>query len=353
MATRQQKAFCVLEFAKSESIIRVQREFRRRYGANPPSDNNIRRWYRQFCDTGCLCKGKSPGRPRVSDENTERIRETFACSPRKSLRRASRELQMPHQTIWKVVRRRLLMKAYKIHMLQALQPNDKIARMNFCNFFQESIDNNESFSSRLIFSDEATFHISGKVNRHNVRIWGTQHPHEIHEQVRDSPKVNVFCAISQHKVYGPFFFDGLTVNGDRYLEMLQTWLFPKFEEQGNFDNLIFQQDGAPPHWSLQVREFLNDFFPHRWIGRSSADDLVLHPWPPRSPDMTPCDFFLWGYIKDTVFVPPLANNLVELKARIEAAVASVTPDMLSRVWDELCYRVDVIKVCGGGHIEHL
>ena len=48
----------------------------------------------------------------------------------------------------------------------------------------------------LVFSDEATFHFSGKVNRHSVRIWGTHHPHEAVEHQRDSPKVNVFCVVS-------------------------------------------------------------------------------------------------------------------------------------------------------------
>jgi hypothetical protein len=63
----------------------------------------------------------------------------------------------------------------------------------------------DSFLPRLIFSDEATFHIRGKVNCHNVRIWGTQTPRKTVEHERDSPKVNVFCATSQTKAYGPYF----------------------------------------------------------------------------------------------------------------------------------------------------
>ena len=61
MATREQKAFCVLQFAKTESVIRVQHAFRIKFHCNSPSDNSIRRWYHQFEDTGCLCKGKSSG----------------------------------------------------------------------------------------------------------------------------------------------------------------------------------------------------------------------------------------------------------------------------------------------------
>jgi hypothetical protein len=51
----------------------VQREFRARFKKDEPYKNNISRRYRQFVETGCLCKGKRPGRPRVSDENLERV----------------------------------------------------------------------------------------------------------------------------------------------------------------------------------------------------------------------------------------------------------------------------------------
>ena len=91
----------------------------------------------------------------------------------------------------------------------------------------------------------------------------------------------------------------------------------------------------------------------RWIGRTGTTDLALHCRPPRSPDMTPCDFFLWGYVKERVYVPPLPADLVELTNRITAAVKSMTEDTLRRIWDEFSYRVDVVRAAGGGHIEHL
>ena len=51
-----------------------------------------------------------------------------------------------------------------------------------------------------MFNDEATFHQSGKINRHNVRLWDTENPYEIVEHVRYSP--NVFVLLSSVKVYG-------------------------------------------------------------------------------------------------------------------------------------------------------
>ena len=72
-----------------------------------------------------------------------------------------------------------------------------------------------------------------------------------------------------------------------------------------------------------------------------------------SPDLNPCDFFLWGYIKERVFVPPLPVSLNELKKRITTAVASVDEDMLRSVWTELDYRIDICRVTKGSHIEYL
>jgi len=87
-------------------------------------------------------------------------------------------------------------------------------------------------------------------------------------------------------------------------------------------------------------------------GTQRLGTTLLAP-PPRSPDMTPCDFFLWGYVKERVYVPPLPADLDELTNRITAAVKSVTEDTLRHVWDEFSYRVDVVRAAGGGHIEHL
>ena len=99
MASQQEKAFCVLCFEVSRSVIAVQCEFRAQFRKDAPCRNNITRWYRQFVETGCLCKGRSPGRPRVSDDNIEGVREVFLQSPRKSVARASRELNMPKMTV--------------------------------------------------------------------------------------------------------------------------------------------------------------------------------------------------------------------------------------------------------------
>jgi len=112
--------FCVREFIKTESATAVQRAFRLHFNMQPPTRKSICRWNHQFEQIGCLCKGKSSGRPRVSEENVRGIQESFERSPRKSTRRASRELGIPQPTVWRMLRRRLLFKPYCLQLVQAL-----------------------------------------------------------------------------------------------------------------------------------------------------------------------------------------------------------------------------------------
>jgi len=135
MSTGQQKAFCVLWFSKCESVVTVQCDLRRCYGIDAPTAQNIHRWYTQFSDIGCLSKGKTKGRPRVSENNVERIRESFQRSPYKSTNHASGELKIPQTTVWRVLRRCLIMKPYRLQLLQALKPNDKLKWLDLTIFW--------------------------------------------------------------------------------------------------------------------------------------------------------------------------------------------------------------------------
>ncbi|GBM99746.1 hypothetical protein AVEN_102671-1 [Araneus ventricosus] len=90
------------------------------------------------------------------------------------------------------------------------------------------------------------------------------------------------------------------------------------------------------------------------FAKTSSVSVVHRHFHARAPDLTPCDFFLWGFVKDKVFVLPLPHNLQELKQRITNVLNALTGDLLSRVWEEVDYRmVDICRVTGGAHVEHL
>jgi hypothetical protein len=70
--------------------------------------------------------------------------------------------------------------------------------------------------------------------------------------------------------------------------MLQQFLIPQLDEDDQEGRIHFQQDGAPPHYIEELREYLSTRFLGLWIGRAAPIT-----WSPRSPDLTPLDFFLW------------------------------------------------------------
>ena len=80
------------------------------------------------------------------------------------------------------------------------------ARVAFATKLLDEIATDDQYLKKICFSDEATFHLYGAVNRHNVRIWGTENPRKYVEKELNSPKVNVWWGISIDKVIGPYFF---------------------------------------------------------------------------------------------------------------------------------------------------
>ena len=93
--TSQQRSWCVLEFHKTNGVVTVQRAFKLIFNVDPPTNKCILKWHRNFIVRGCICdqrKGHS-GRPSLSEQVVDRVREFFLRSTRKSTRRASRELK--------------------------------------------------------------------------------------------------------------------------------------------------------------------------------------------------------------------------------------------------------------------
>lgn len=153
--------------------------------------------------------------------------------------------------------------------------------------------------------------------------------------------------INEH-VVGPYFFER-NVNADTYLDMLQNFVLPELERLG-YDvwNVWFMQDGAPAHSTIRVREFLDQHF-HAWIGRGVNAPIR---WPPRSPDLNPLDFFVWGYLKNIVYLNR-AQDINELRNKIEEALDTITVDMLGNTHAELRRRLLHCINVGGCHFEHL
>ena len=345
--TDQAKAECVLWMHECQSPTQVIRKYRNKYSKNSrkkiPSRSTIRLWYRNFLETGHVMSQTKKGRKAVDPNIVERLQRIFREQPRTSIRVASQQVPVSVGTVHRIVRKQLKFYPYKIQMVHALKQADYQKRQQFALTLLARIEEDPEYLNTVFFSDEATFHISGRVHRHNVRIWGEENPHVSQEHERDSPKVNVWAGMFRDQIIGPFFFEEETIRQENFLDMLINFACPQLRPRRR--NMIFQLDGAPAHWGLRVRNFLNTNFPERWIGRDGPT-----PWPPRSPDLTPLDFFLWGFVKTRLFRTPV-HDIPGLRDRITEVFTEVTQDMLINTWREMESRLQMLRLNGGSHVE--
>ena len=115
----------------------------------------------------------------------------FHCSPRKLICVASNELAINRSTVHKVLYKQLHLHAYKLQIVQALKLDDHPCQAAFAEDILQHIDDDNDYLNNVVFSNKATFHVSGKVNKHNIQIYGSENPCKVVEKERDSPKINV------------------------------------------------------------------------------------------------------------------------------------------------------------------
>lgn len=146
----------------------------------------------------------------------------------------------------------------------------------------------------VFMSDEAHFHLDGYVNVQNCRYWAPENPRELHQRPLHNLKITVWCCISKMGIVRPHFFEkegtAVTVISACYINMLNIFLCPELERrQVNMREIWFQQDGATAHTVRASMKVIRQMFPVSVISR--YDEIY---WPPRSPDLSICDFFFVG-----------------------------------------------------------
>jgi hypothetical protein len=171
-----------------------------------------------------------------------------------------------------------------------------------------------------------------------------------------SKKVTVWAAVRKgQKPIGPFFFEDeneatVTVNSETYMDVTLKpfWRILGKRRAIERDTEWFQQDGATPHTSRNSLAWLQQHFPGRHV--SSKTTI---PWAPHSPDLSPLDYMLWGYLKSKVYVNK-PDTIQSLKAAIKKEMQRVSVAMIDRTIEDLQHtRLPSIIQRSGRHFEHL
>ncbi|GFT99190.1 putative transposable element [Trichonephila clavipes] len=166
-----------------------------------------------------------------------------------------------------------------------IHQNDHQARRRFVEWAHNEIAVVPDFYKRILFSDEAHFWLNGYVNEQNCHIWSEANP--------------------QVAINTNFFIPELNNH-----DVQELW---------------FQQDGATCHTARATIDVLKDTFGDRLISRFGPVN-----WPPRSCDLTPLDYFLWGYVNSLVYADK-PQTLDHLEDNIRRVIADIRPQMLEKV----------------------
>lgn len=239
-------------------------------------------------------------------------------------------------------------KPYKIHITQTLHLGDNARRIELCQWLLQKI-RDQDFLSKIIWTDESKFTNCGIFNRHNEHFWAIENPREfraVRPQVRFG--VNVWIGLVGDTLLGPYIFeDNLTAQ--HYAEFLRTTLLDYLENipLARLRDLWWQQDGAPPHNAREVTNILNEMFPNKWLGTNGPVR-----WAARSPDISPLDYFLWGYLKNEIYKTPV-QNAEGLRNKIITACRQINRRSIVRAIQRLPRRLQLCIGQNGAQFEHL
>ncbi|GFW92080.1 DDE_3 domain-containing protein [Trichonephila clavipes] len=233
----------------------------------------------------------------------------------------------------------------------AIHQNDHQAGRRFVEWAQNDIAVVPDFHKGILFSDEAHFWLNGYVNKQNCCIWSEANPQGYVETPLHPEKLTAWYALWAGGIIGPYFYKNdeghnVTVNGDRYRAMITNFFIPELNNH-DVQELWFQQDGATCHTARATIDLLKDTFGDRLISRFGPVN-----WPPRSCDLTPLDYFLWGYVKSLVYADK-PQTLDHLEDNIRRVIADIRPQMLEKVIENWTSRLDYIRASRGSHMPEI
>ncbi|GFW51992.1 uncharacterized protein TNCV_1189221 [Trichonephila clavipes] len=255
-----------------------------------------------------------------------------ATSRTSSAREAARRLGLPPSSVHNI-RRILQLYPYKLQSCNEPLPADTAQREAFAKWAFSKMEQDPTWVFNILWTNEKRF------SRFMVTL------------------TTITVAFGRPLIHVRPFFEKQcpvngwiteTVNAQRHLTLLREIIVPCLILRGQISNVTFMQDGATSHTANPVKAFLIQAFGEdRIISRRCR-----YPWPPRSPDLTPANFWLWGYLKSRVYLSG-PSSLSELKDAIRREVSSIHPDMLHSAVAGLVTRLECLLPCGGGHVEHI
>ncbi|GFX83757.1 transposable element tc3 transposase [Trichonephila clavipes] len=219
-----------------------------------------------------------------------------------SVRRVAEALDLLRSTVQKIMQNILRYYPYKIQFVQELLPHDFETRHLFLLQFLARLEVDPEWPWNILWTDEAHFHLDGA----------------------GGP---VTCSIT----------------GQRYASLLRNKIFPDLQAHQWLSRINFMQDGAPPH----ITRCVTDVLKHHFTEERVISRQFSHLSPPRSPDLNPCNFWLWGHLKQLVSCDQ-PKTLPDLKDSISRHVLNISQNTLRSTVETMVIMLSIYccnKIC--------
>lgn len=331
--TLAQRLFIIKTFYQS-GIREVFHTWEDNFDDEPPTRDAVYKLKNKSEHLYTLHDTPRSGRPKtaMTEAKLELVAAQLVDDPCTSSRGGSLQVNLSW-TSYRRIRRKLKFKCYRPRLIHGLVEDDSDRRLQYCELLNQ-FEEDPTIFSQILWTDEAQFKLSGHVNRHNCVYSDLENPHITIEEQLNQPGIVVWGGIAEFGVFG----------------MLQNWLIPGLKMHcDNFNEIYYMQDGAPAHYTISVRTYLDETFDERVIGRRGSIE-----WPARSLDLTPMDFYFWGVVKDKVFARK-PTTLQELRDFIGVAFDDIEhlPMTRKQIREHIPERLKDCINNGGKQFEYL
>ncbi|UYV60871.1 hypothetical protein LAZ67_1002648 [Cordylochernes scorpioides] len=284
--------FCVKNEIKCADAFRILTVA---YGEATLDRNNVYRWYKMFSEgREDVNDEERAGRPSTSttDEKINEVEKMILANRRITVREVAEELNISIGSCHSIFINDLGMRRVAAKFVpKLLNCDQKQHRMNIANEMLDSVRDDPNLLQRVITGVEAWVYGYDVETKAQSSQWKL--PHEPRpkkaRQVRSNVKVLLTVFFDcRGVVHHEFLPQGRTVNKEYYLQVMRNLreeIRQKRPDLWKNKNWLLHHDNAPAHTSLLVRDFL------------AKNNTLMIPQPPYSPDLAPCEFFLFPKLK--------------------------------------------------------
>jgi histone-lysine N-methyltransferase SETMAR len=318
------------------------------YGESTLSKKNVYKWYKLFQE-GRENVNDEPrsGRPSTSktDENVQEVKEIVLKNRRITIREIADDLNISFGSCQSILTDVLGMTRVSAKFVPKLLNFDqKQRRMNIAQDMLNDVNDDPDLLKRVITGDETWvygYDIETKAQSSQWKNPGEPRPKKA-RQVRSNVKVLLTVFFDYHGVvHQEFLPQGRTVNKEYYLEVmrrLRESIRKKRPEVWKEHSWILHHDNAPAHTSLLVSSFL------------AKNNTIIMPQPPYSPDLAPCDFFLFPKLKRPMKGRRFAT-IEEIKAASLEELRAIPKSAFQKCFDDWKKRWHKCIVSEGDYFE--